>query len=81
MYSAFKLKKQDDNKQPCCTPFPIWKQSVVTCPDQLDFVIQIIGKYLRTDLKISNGMLPPNPIFLIHLNYLFMLSILGSYTT
>ena len=27
MYSAYKL-----NKQPWCTPFPVWNQSVVTCP-------------------------------------------------
>ena len=32
MYSAYKLNKQDDNIQPWCTPFPIWKQSVVPCP-------------------------------------------------
>ena len=27
MYSAYKLNKQGDNMQPCCTPFPIWNQS------------------------------------------------------
>ena len=32
MYSAYKLNKQGDNIQPWCTPFPIWKQSVVPCP-------------------------------------------------
>jgi len=32
MYSAYKLNKQDDNIQPCHTPFPIWNQSVVPCP-------------------------------------------------
>ena len=31
MYSAHKLNKQGDNIQPWCTPFPIWKQSVVPC--------------------------------------------------
>ena len=31
MYSAYKLNKQGDNIQPWCTPFPIWKQSVVPC--------------------------------------------------
>ena len=31
MYSAFKLNKQGDNIQPWCTPFPIWKKSVVPC--------------------------------------------------
>ena len=29
MYSAYKLKKQSDNIQPCCTPFPILNQSIV----------------------------------------------------
>ena len=32
MYSVCKLNKQGDNIQPCCTPFPIWNQSVVSCP-------------------------------------------------
>ena len=32
MYSAYKLNKQGDNKQPWHTPFPIWNQSVVPCP-------------------------------------------------
>ena len=32
MYSAYKLNKQGDNRQPWCTPFPIWNQSVVPCP-------------------------------------------------
>ena len=32
MYSAYKLNKQDDNIQPCYTPFLIWNQSVVSCP-------------------------------------------------
>ena len=31
MYSAYKFNKQGDDKQPCCTPFPIWKQSVDPC--------------------------------------------------
>ena len=29
MNSAYKLNKQDDNKQPCHTPFSILNQSVV----------------------------------------------------
>ena len=33
MYSAYVLNKQGDNIQPWCTPFPIWNQSVVPCPD------------------------------------------------
>ena len=32
MYCAYKLNNQGDNIQPWCTPFPIWNQSVVTCP-------------------------------------------------
>ena len=31
MYSAYKLNKQGDDKQPWRTPFPIWKQSAVSC--------------------------------------------------
>ena len=32
MYSAYKLNKQCDNKQPCLTPFPMLNQSIVPCP-------------------------------------------------
>ena len=32
MYSAYKLNKQGGNIQPWRTPFPIWNQSVVSCP-------------------------------------------------
>ena len=32
VYSAYKLNKQGDNMQPCCTPFPILNQSVFICP-------------------------------------------------
>ena len=32
MYSAHKLNKQGDSIQLWCTPFPIWNQSVVSCP-------------------------------------------------
>ena len=35
MCSAYKLNKQGDNIQPWCTPFPIWKQSVVPCPGDI----------------------------------------------
>ena len=31
MYSAYKLNKQGDGRQPCHTSFPIWNQSVVPC--------------------------------------------------
>ena len=33
MYSAYNLNKQGDYIQPWHTPFPIWNQSVVPCPD------------------------------------------------
>ena len=32
MYSAYKLNKQGDNIHPWRTPFPIWIQSVISCP-------------------------------------------------
>ena len=32
MYSAYKLNKQGDDKQPWQTPFLIWNQSVFPCP-------------------------------------------------
>ena len=32
MYSAYKLNTQGDRIHPWCTPFPIWNQSVVSCP-------------------------------------------------
>ena len=32
MYSAYRLNKQGDNTQPWCTTFPIWNQSVLSCP-------------------------------------------------
>ena len=31
MYSAYKLNKQGDSIQSCCTPFPIWNQFYVPC--------------------------------------------------
>ena len=32
MYSAYKLNTQGDYIQSCCTPLPIWNQSIVLCP-------------------------------------------------
>ena len=32
LHSAYKLNKQDGNIQPWRTAFPIWNQSIVTCP-------------------------------------------------
>ena len=31
MYSVYELKKQADNVQPCCTPYPVLNQSVFPC--------------------------------------------------
>ena len=31
MYSAYKLNKQGDNIEPCCTPFPILNHSIFPC--------------------------------------------------
>ena len=31
IYFAYRLNKQDDDMQPCCTPFPILNQSIVPC--------------------------------------------------
>ena len=33
MYLTYKLHKQGDNIQPWVTPFPIWNQLVVPCPN------------------------------------------------
>ena len=32
MYSTYELNIPGDNMQPWCMPFPLWNQSVVTCP-------------------------------------------------
>ena len=32
MYSAYKLNKRGDNRQPWHTPFPVWNKSIVSCP-------------------------------------------------
>ena len=32
MHCAYKLNKESDNIQLCCTPFPIWNQSILPCP-------------------------------------------------
>ena len=48
MYIAYKLNKQGDNMQPCRTPFPIWKQSVVPC---YHFYIMLIN-----DLEITKWL-------------------------
>ena len=51
-YSACKLKKQDDNIQPWCTPFPIWSQSVVPCP-VLNVASWPAYRFLRREVRWS----------------------------
>ena len=52
MYSIYKLNKQGDNIQPWCTPFPIWKQSVVPCP-LLTVVSWPTYRFLRRQVRWS----------------------------
>ena len=52
MYSAYKLNKQGDNIQPWCTPFPIWKQSVVPCP-VLTVASWTVYKFLKRQVRWS----------------------------
>ena len=51
MYSAYKLNKQGDNKQPWCTPFLIWNQSVVSCP-VLTVTSWPAYRFLRRQVKV-----------------------------
>ena len=53
MYSAYKLNKQGDNKQPWHTPFPIWNQSVVPCP-VLTVVFWPAYRFLRRQVRWSS---------------------------
>ena len=55
MYSAYKLNKQGDNIQPWRTPFPMWNQSVVSCP------VQLLLPDLHTDFSggSSGGLVFP----------------------
>ena len=46
MYSAHKLNKQGDNKQPWHTPLHIWNQSIVPCP-----VLTVASWHAYTFLK------------------------------
>ena len=52
MYSAYKLNKQGDNNQPWCTPFPIWNQSVVSCP-VLSVASWLAYKFLKRQVRLS----------------------------
>ena len=52
MYFAYKLNKQGDNIQPWHTPFPIWNQSVVPCPD-LTVASWPAYKFLKRQIRWS----------------------------
>ena len=52
MYSAYKLNKQGDNLQTCCTPFPIWNQFIVLCP-LLTVVSCPVNRFIRTQVRWS----------------------------
>ena len=62
MYSAYALNKQGDNIQPCCTPFPIWNQSVVPYPvltvgriKGIYFKVMTMHISVRESVKIKNS--------------------------
>ena len=50
MYSAYKLNKQGDNRQPWCTPFAIWNKSVFPCPVLTCF---LTCRFLRRQVRWS----------------------------
>ena len=52
MFSAYKSNKQGDNIQPCCTPFPIFNQSVISCP-VLTVASWPANQFLRKQVKES----------------------------
>ena len=52
MYSANRLKKQGDNIQPWCTPFPILNQPVVPCP-VLTVASWLAYRFLRRQVRWS----------------------------
>ena len=52
IYSAQKLNKQGDNVHPCCTPSPIWNQSVVPCP-VLTVASWPTDRFLRKQVRYS----------------------------
>ena len=53
-YSAYKLNKQGDNIQPWRTPFPIWNQSVVSCP-VLTVASWAAYRFLRRQVRWSGS--------------------------
>ena len=65
MYSVYKLNKQGDNIQPWCTPFLIWKQSVVPC-----LVLAVASwsayRFLRRQVRWSGNPISQNfPQFIV----------------
>jgi len=52
MYSEYKLNKQCDNIQPCCTPLPTLKQSIVPCL-VLTFASWPAYRFLRRQVRWS----------------------------
>ena len=51
-HSAWKLNKQDDNIQPCCTPFLILNQPFVPCP-VLTVASWSAYRFLRSQVRWS----------------------------
>ena len=54
MYSAYKLNKQSDSRQPWCTPFPIWNQFIVPC-QVLTVASWPAYRYLRRQIRWSGS--------------------------
>ena len=52
VYSAYKVNKQGDNRQPWCTPFSIWNQFFVPWP-VLTFASWLAYKFLRRQVRWS----------------------------
>ena len=57
MHPAYKLNKQDDNIQPCCTPFPILNQPVLPCK-VLTVAIWPAYRFLKRQVKQSGTPIP-----------------------
>ena len=53
MYSAYELNKQDDNTEPCHSPFPVLNQSIVPCPI-LTVAFRLAYKFLRRQVRWSS---------------------------
>ena len=56
MYSAYKLNKQGDNIQPWRTRFPIWNQSVVSCP-VLTVASWPVYRFLKRQVRSNQSIL------------------------